>query len=78
MNCADLWDVVRAAVRKNLPRDPWATTVDGKWHNCFCDQILDNCFCGTQEAFAYDAPRWRMRSVPGTDSLPKIAAWTYG
>jgi uncharacterized protein (DUF924 family) len=68
MNCADLGRSPGRG-KKELPRDPWATTVDGKMVKLLlCDQILDNCFCGTQEAFAYDAPRWRIAYLAQTVS----------
>jgi uncharacterized protein (DUF924 family) len=55
--CKPFGDVVRAAGKKELPRDPWATTVDGKMAQLLlCDQISRQLFRGTQEAFAYDAP----------------------
>jgi uncharacterized protein (DUF924 family) len=55
--CRPFEDVVRAAGNKELPRDPWATTVDGKMAQLLlCDQISRQLFRGTQEAFAYDVP----------------------
>jgi uncharacterized protein (DUF924 family) len=53
--CQPFRDVVRAA--GSLPRDPWATTVDGKMAQLLLrDQISRQLFRGTPEAFAYDAP----------------------
>jgi uncharacterized protein (DUF924 family) len=53
--CLPFRDVVRAS--DSLPRDPWATTVDGAVAKMLLrDQISRQLFRGTPEAFAYDAP----------------------
>lgn len=55
--CQPFGDVVRAAGNKELPRDPWATTVDGMFSQMIlCDQISRQLYRGTHDAFAFDAP----------------------